>query len=176
MEFDAKDYKVIRDQIQKWLADDGMFKKTIIDENSNFHFIINFLEHKMEVIQPKGMIDRIIIGCMTQVSPKHINAMEKLRNENLDEMKKFLYEFRSEISLFDVDMGISELNYILLHYVVQDEIYYDGLSKHVLMKTIKKIFRANLRALWKIQYKFGEMDNYDENKIYNKPSHDNMFV
>ena len=49
-------------------------------------------------------------------------------------------------------MGISELNYILLHYVVQDEIYYDGLSKHVLMKTIKKIFRANLRALWKIQY------------------------
>lgn len=177
MEFDINDYTIMRDQVQKWLADDGMFKKTVMDDNTNFHFIINFPEgHIMDLVQPKGMNDRIVIGCMTQVSPQHTEAMEKLRNEDFDEMKTFSYEFKKTINQFNVDMEIAESDYIIIHYVVQDEIYSDGLSKHVLMSTIKKIFRAKLQGLWMINYKFGEYDGSHRNEISHKPSQDTMYV
>lgn len=177
MEFDNNDFTVMRDQVQKWLADDGMFKKTVMDEHTNFHFIVNFPEgHIMDLIQPKGMNDRIVIGCMTQVSPEHTSAMEKLRNENSEEMKEFSYEFRSEINRFNVDIEIAESDNVILHYVVQDEIYSDGLTKHVLMGTIKKIFRAKLQGLWKINYKFGEFNNTNQNRLPEKPSQDTMYV
>lgn len=177
MEFDINDYTIMRDQVQKWLADDGMFKKTVMDENTNFHFIINFPEgHVMDLVQPKGMNDRIIIGCMTQVSPQHTNVMEKLRDEDFDDMRTFLYDFRNAINQFNVDMEIAESDSIILHYVVQDMIYSDGLTKHVLMSTIKKIFRAKLQGLWMINYKFGEFDGSNRNQISNKPSQDTMYV
>lgn len=177
MEFDINDYTILRDQVQKWLADDGMFKKTVMDDNTNFHFIINFPEgHIMDLVQPKGMNDRIIIGCMTQVSPQHTEAMEKLKNEDSDEMKAFSYEFKKNINQFNVDMEIAESDYIIIHYVVQDEIYSDGLSKHVLMSTIKKLFRAKLQGLWMINYKFGEYDGLNRNEISHKPSQDTMYV
>lgn len=177
VEFDINDYTIMRDQIQKWLADDGMFKKTVMDENTNFHFIINFPEgHIMDLVQPKGMNDRIIIGCMTQVSPQHTNAMEKLKNEDFDEMKTFSYEFRSAINQFNVDMEIGEANNILVHYVVQDMIYSDGLTKNNLMNVIKKIFRAKLQGLWMINHKFGEFDGSVINENSNKPSQDTMYV
>ena len=177
MEFDDNDYTVMRDQVQKWLADDGMFKKTIMDEHTNFHFMINFPEgHIMDLVQPKGMTDRIVIGCMTQVSPEHTNAMEKLRNEKPEEMKRFSYEFRSEINMFNVNIEIAEADSIIMHYLVQDEIYIDGLSKHVLMSTIKKLFRAKLQGLWKINYKFGEFNGHDQNRNSEKSSQDTMYV
>ena len=40
MEFDNNDFTVMRDQVQKWLADDGMFKKTVMDEHTNFILLL----------------------------------------------------------------------------------------------------------------------------------------
>ena len=69
----------IQDKIQKWLADEGYFRQKVPDENSNFHFIINYPEgHVIDVIQPKGKEDLIVIGCATNVSPEHLSQMKKM--------------------------------------------------------------------------------------------------
>ena len=48
--------------IQKWLVDEGMFKNEIPDNNSNFHFVVNYPEnHVMDLIQPLGKNDMIFI-------------------------------------------------------------------------------------------------------------------
>ena len=56
-------------QIQDWLVEEGIFRQKIPDDNSNFHFLINYPNNNaLDVICPKGKDDQIIIGCATEVS------------------------------------------------------------------------------------------------------------
>ncbi len=51
----------IEDKVQKWLSDIGIFRQKVPDDNTNFHFIINYPEENvMDVIQPKGASDLIV--------------------------------------------------------------------------------------------------------------------
>ncbi len=146
----------IKDEIQKWLADEGYFRQKVPDENSNFHFIINYPEsHVIDVIQPKGKEDMIVIGCATNVSPEHLSQMEKMNSEDRED---FIWEFRFALNGLLVDFQIQHPDNILQSYVVSTEIYEDGLNKDRLISSVKNVFRAKLQGLWKIQQKFGEVE------------------
>jgi hypothetical protein len=146
----------IQDKIQKWLADEGYFRQKVPDENSNFHFIINYPEgHVIDVIQPKGKEDLIVIGCATNVSPEHLTQMKKMNSEDREE---FIWEFRFALNGLLVDFQIQHPENILQSYVVSSEIYEDGLNKDRLISSVKNVFRAKLQGLWKIQQKFGEVE------------------
>jgi hypothetical protein len=146
----------IQDKIQKWLADEGYFRQKVPDENSNFHFIINYPEgHVIDVIQPKGKEDLIVIGCATNVSPEHLTQMKKMNSEDRED---FIWEFRFALNGLLVDFQIQHPENILQSYVVSSEIYEDGLNKDRLISSVKNVFRAKLQGLWKIQQKFGEVE------------------
>ncbi|HSO25155.1 MAG TPA: DUF2299 family protein [Methanobacteriaceae archaeon] len=146
----------IKDEIQKWLADEGYFRQKVPDENSNFHFIINYPEsHVIDVIQPKGKEDMIVIGCATNVSPEHLSQMKKMNSEDRED---FIWEFRFALNGLLVDFQIQHPDNILQSYVVSTEIYEDGLNKDRLISSVKNVFRAKLQGLWKIQQKFGEVE------------------
>lgn len=146
----------IQDKIQKWLADEGFFRQKVPDENANFHFIINYPEgHVIDVIQPKGKDDMVVIGCATNVSPEHLSQINKM---NMDDREEFIWEFRFAINNLMVDFQIQHPDNVLQSYVVSTEIYEDGLTKDRLISSVKSVFRAKLQGLWKIQQKFGEVD------------------
>lgn len=146
----------IQDKIQKWLADEGYFRQKVPDENSNFHFIINYPEsHVIDIIQPKGKEDMIVIGCATNVSPEHLSQMKKMNSEDRE---NFIWEFRFALNGLLVDFQIQHPENILQSYVVSTEIYEDGLNKDRLISSVKNVFRAKLQGLWKIQQKFGEVE------------------
>lgn len=66
--------------IQKWLVDEGMFKNEIPDNNSNFHFVVNYPEnHVMDLIQPLGKNDMILIGCATEIDPNQIDLIKNAK-------------------------------------------------------------------------------------------------
>ncbi len=133
----------IEDKVQKWLSDIGIFRQKVPDDNTNFHFIINYPEENvMDVIQPKGASDLIVIGCATNVSP-------------------FIWDLRYMLNSKDVDFQLSHPNNILESFLITSEIYGDGLSKDRLISVIKTIFRAKIQCVWKIQQKFGMGDEGD---------------
>jgi hypothetical protein len=45
-------------------------------------------------------------------------------------------------------------NSILERFTLTDIIYEDGLSKDSLMRTIRKVWKANLQAIWILQKEF----------------------
>lgn len=143
----------IENKIQKWLVEEGFFSKKIPDENSNFHFLLNYPEgHVIDLIQPAGKKDMIVIGCATNVSPEHVSQIQKLSNK---EKEKFLWDFKFTLNNFLVDFQLEHPENVLKNYIISDEIYEDGLTKNNLIKSLKKVFRAKLQGLWKIQEKFG---------------------
>lgn len=159
----------VENKVQKWLSDEGYFRQKVPDDNTNFHFIINYPDgHVMDIIQPKGKEDLIVIGCATNVSPEHISEINTLPD---DKKEKFIWDFRFLLNGQFVDFQLDHPNNILQSFVITEEIYEDGLSKDRLISSIKKIFRAKLQGIWKIQQKFGVID--EENRSVPR---DNMYV
>ena len=145
--------KKLDDKVQKWLSDIGIFRNKMPDDNTNFHFIINYPEENvMDVIQPKGNPDLVVIGCATNVSPEHLSEMR-----NLSDSKKndFIWDFRYMLNSKDVDFQLSHPNNVLESFLITAEIYEDGLTKDRLISIIKQVFRAKIQCVWKIQQEFG---------------------
>ncbi|MCK9151129.1 DUF2299 domain-containing protein [Methanobacterium alcaliphilum] len=156
----------IEDNIQKWMADEGYFRQRVPDDTANFHFMVNYPEgHVIDIIQPKGKVDMVVIGCATNVSPEHLNAMQKI---SYDEREEFIWEFRFTLNNFLVDFQLQHPDNILQSFVVSEEIYEDGMNKDRLISTVKRVFRAKLQGLWKIQHKFGEVekDEFHSDSMY----------
>ena len=159
----------IQDKVQKWLSDEGLFRQKVPDDNTNFHFIINYPEgHVLDVIQPKGKEDLIVVGCATNVSPEHLSKINAMAD---DKKEKFIWDFRFLLNAQFVDFQLEHPNNVLQSFVITEEIYEDGLSKDRLISTIKKIFRAKLQGIWRIQEKFGVFEEEQKNI-----QQDNMYV
>ncbi|HML05541.1 MAG TPA: DUF2299 family protein [Methanobacterium sp.] len=143
----------IENKIQKWLSDEGLFRQKVPDDNANFHFMINYPEgHVLDVIQPKGKDDMVLIACATNVSPEHQTEIRKLNSEKKE---KFMWEFRFLLNNQFVDFQLQHPENVLQSFLITDEIFEDGLTKDRLISSVKKIFRAKLQGIWKIQMEFG---------------------
>lgn len=143
----------LENKIQKWLSDEGLFRQKVPDDNANFHFIINYpQDHVLDVIQPKGKDDMILIACATNVSPEHQSEIRKLSDKKREE---FMWDFRFLLNNQLVDFQLQHPENILQSFLITEEIFEDGLSKDRSISTVKKIFRAKLQGIWKIQMEFG---------------------
>ncbi|MDR0911955.1 MAG: DUF2299 family protein [Methanobrevibacter sp.] len=131
--------------IQNWLVEEGLFKEKIHDENANYHFIVNYPEDNViDLLQVKGKEDSIILGCGTMVDPQQqelIKALPQAKQE------KLIWDFKSAINKFLMDFQLEHPNNILHLFVITDQIFFDGLNKHSLISTIKKIFKVKLQCL-----------------------------
>ncbi|MGZ7135357.1 MAG: DUF2299 family protein, partial [Methanobacterium sp.] len=94
----------------------------------------------------------------------------EIRLLDLDKREKFTWEFRFLLNNHSVDFQLQHPENVLASFLITDEIYDDGLTKDRLISSIKKIFRAKLQGIWKIQMEFGM---HDEGQNINQ---DNMFV
>ena len=159
----------IENNVQKWLSDEGLFRQKAPDDNANFHFIINYPEgHVLDILQPKGKNDMVLIACATNVSPEHQTEIRKI---NAEKREKFMWEFRFLLNDQFVDFQLQHPENILQSFLITDEIFEDGLNKDRLISSVKKIFRAKLQGIWKIQMEFGVHEEGAQS-IHQ----DNMFV
>jgi len=155
----------LEDKIKQWLIEEDLLGQIVDDENANFHFIVNYPEdHVIDVIQPKGKEDLILIACATSVGPEHLSKIRELSESKREE---FLWQVRFSLNKFLVDFQLEHPRNILESYLVTDEIYNDALTKDRLISTIKKVFKAKLHVLWLIQKRFGEKkDEMHEDTMY----------
>jgi len=143
-------------QIRDWLADEGLFKEKIHDDTANFHFIINYPEgHVLDLIQPKGKDDLIVIGCATEVAPEQLSV---IRTSSEIKKQKFIWELRLSLNQFLLDLNLNHPNNELQSFFITDEIFEDGLTKNHLIFVIKKVFKGNLHCIWLLGKYFGEID------------------
>ena len=143
------------EQIRNWLMEENLIREKIYDENANFHYIINFPNNNaMDVIQPKSKEDVLIIGCATEVSqdeqniikdsPKHIN-------------QEFIWKIRFALNEMLLDFELEHPNDQLKRFIITEDIFEDGMSKHVLIKSIKKVFKGKLQCIWILGKTYGSI-------------------
>ena len=131
------------EQVRNWLMEEDLIREKIFDENANFHYIINFPNNNaMDIINPKGKPDILLIGCATEVSQEEQNI---IKSSPKDINQEFIWKINDQLKRF----------------IITDDIFGDGLSKHVLIKTIKKVFKGKLQCIWILGKTYGSIQNND---------------
>ena len=144
----------IEENVEKWLLDEDILREMKYDENADFHFIVEFpKENIMDVVKPKGK-DSIIIACATQVAPQHVTLME---SASIETQKEFIMDLNFGLNSFLVDFDLKIGNNILRQFVITEQIFEDALTKDMLFRTLKRVFKAKLHCIWLIDKKFGKL-------------------
>jgi hypothetical protein len=157
------------DEVQKWLADEGLFRHKVIDEGAIFHFGIEIApQNPLEIVQPKGKDDMIVIITRVNVSPEHLTKIMAL---NKKKRERFFWNFMLSLNQMSIDFALNHPDGILQDFTISHTIYQDGFSKDRLLETIKKVSRAKLQGIWLIQQEFGsavsdKTDSTDESRSY----------
>jgi hypothetical protein len=155
--------------IQKWLSDEGMFRKKIDDETANFHFSAESgPQNFIDIVQPKGKKDCLVIGTLINVSPEHL---QQLQLSTTDRKEIFLWNIRLSLNKMAVDFTLNHPNSVLQSFTISDIIFEDGLTKDRFIDTIRKVIRAKLQGVWLVQKEVGTKtsgitDSKDEFKSY----------
>ena len=151
--------------IIKWLTDEGLLNKKIQDQNANFHYIINYpQDHMMDLIQPVGKEDMILIGCATEIAEEQ----KKMISQSSKQIKEnFIWAMRFTLNQFLVDFKLEHPDNELNRFLITDEIFEDGLTKNELIHTIKRIYKSKLQCLWLIDKTFSST-NIDLNDFDNQ--------
>ena len=160
----AIDKEVVKD----WIVDQGMFRESKEEDNSDFHYVVEFpRDNIMDVVKPKGK-DCIVVACATQVSPEHLNLMSQAE---LKTQKSFILDLNIGLNKFLVDYELQINQNLLQQFIVTDQIFEDGLTKNEFIKTLKRVFKSKLHCIWLIDKKFGSINPQE------KPANENsMFV
>jgi hypothetical protein len=157
------------DEIQKWLSDEGLFRQKIVDEGVIFHFGIETApQNLLEVIQPKGKDDLVVIASKVTVSPEHLNKLTAL---NRKKRENFLWNFKLALNQMSIDFMLIHPDNVLREFTITHTIYQDSMTKDRLIETIKRVSRAKLQGIWLIQQEFGsaiseKTDSVDESRSY----------
>ena len=162
---------ISEETIKDWIVDEGIFREKKLEDNADFHYIVEFpKDNIMDVVRPKGK-DFILIACATQVSPQHLELMNtsspKERSEFLLDVNMSLNQF-----LVDVQLAVDQSTNLLQQYVITYQIFDDGLSKNSLYDALKRVFKAKIHCVWIIERTFGTV-----NTNISEPSNENsMFI
>ncbi|WP_297983656.1 DUF2299 domain-containing protein [uncultured Methanobrevibacter sp.] len=145
------------EQIRTWLMEEDLIREKIYDENANFHYIINFPQnHAMDVIQPKAKEDVILIGCATEVSQEEQNI---IKNSDKSFNQEFIWKIRFTLNEMLLDFELDHPNDQLKRFIITEDIFEDGLTKHTLIKSIKKVFKGKLQCVWILGKEYGSINS-----------------
>ncbi|ADC48069.1 hypothetical protein mru_2219 [Methanobrevibacter ruminantium M1] len=141
------------EQVREWLMEEDMIREKIYDENANFHYIINFPNNNaMDVIQPRTKEDVLLIGCATEVSQVE---QDMIKNTDKAINQEFIWNVRFALNEMLLDFELEHPDDQLKRFIITEDIFSDGLTKHVLVKSIKKVFKAKLQCIWLLGKTYG---------------------
>ena len=163
--------KIDEHKVKDWIVDEGIFREKKVDDNADFHYILEFpKDNIMDFVKPKGK-DFILIACATQVSPQH---MELMAAASPQKRAEFILEANMEINKFLVDcqLAVDQESNLMQQYVITYQIFADGISKNSIFDALKRVFKAKIQCVWLIEKNFGIV-----NAAPSKPSNENsMFI
>ena len=145
------------EQVRNWLLEEDIIREKIYDENANFHYLINFPNNNtMDIINPKSKEDVLIIGCATEVSQEEQRI---IKSSPKDINQEFIWKIRFSLNEMFLDFELEHPNDQLTRFIITEDIFEDGLTKHTLIKTIKKVFKGKLQCIWILGKTYGSIQN-----------------
>lgn len=149
-------------QILTWATDENLFRKKKPDEKANFHLGIAFPpegKNVMDLVQPQGKNDALIVVDAVKVSDEHVRSMRGL---NELERARFIFDMRFLLGSQPIQFDMKIAPDGIMDFFSVSKVIFGPLTKAKFMESLETVYRAKLLAVWKIQERFGIEQQYRE--------------
>jgi len=151
----GKEQDKIKNMIEKWTNEEGIFKEEKFNDKADFHFIVEYpATRHVNIIQPKEKDDCILVLSGINLDDEFLKRLNKLGKK---EKNAFMWDLRFGLLFregqFNITPNVEEIKRIQF----TRQIYYDEMTKGKLMDVLNDNFKSFLFVIWKFQQKFGEL-------------------
>jgi len=143
-------------KVKDWLAEEGMYKDKIVDDEATYHFIVEMPANSgriAHIVQPKAREDLLIIGSGIKLLKGHYDGLKAMSESK---RKELLWEMRFQLLFRDSDFHMEPSADDLKSIKFTRPIHFDGLNKNTLVDALREDFKCNLFIIWKMKQQFGE--------------------
>ncbi len=147
--------QTMKEKIETWLVEEGQFNRYVEHPNANWVLLANHPKNQpttVSIINPKVSPDRVLVEVSVTIADDVQQLFQKLTQP---QRERILRELSLELNRFPISFGMIHPQGVLKQLVLQQEIFSDGLSKHVLFTAIQNVYKAFLQSQWLLQRELG---------------------
>ena len=150
--------------VRAWLESEGLELKVKGDEKAEFHYLVRYPPtrhgHIFSVACPGGR-DLVVVSSITQVDAGQQDEMSHHAKEEADVWEEWLHDTRMHLTRAMVDWvlhvgkGEEDSSGPLQAFNVSEPTWLDGLTKHTLMQSLRRLWLAKLALIHEIKFSYG---------------------
>lgn len=141
-------------KVEEICLGEGIALQKVHNDMANFQLNLQFPnpQSNINVFQPKGKNDMILIGAMIEIAEPH---KQKLRSLDTKKREEFIWNLRLLLAQGTVEFELKHPGDTLEFVRVHRFLYEDGFSKSAFMNALLDVNRSKLLVIWFIQREFG---------------------
>lgn len=141
-------------RVEELCLEEGITIQKVRNSMAEFQLNLQFPnpQSNINIFQPKGKEDTVVIGAVIEVSETHKQGLRALNTKKREE---FIWDLRLMLARGRVEFEMRHPDNILEHVRVHTFLFKDGFSKQAFMNALLDVNRAKLLVIWFIQKKFG---------------------
>jgi hypothetical protein len=141
-------------KVEELCLEEGITIRKIHNDMATFQLNLQFPNphSNINILQPKGKEDTLIIGAVIEVAKSH---KQRLRTLEKEEREEFIWDLRLTLAKGNTEFEMRHPDNILEFVRVHKFLYEDGFSKNSFMNALLEVNRSKLLVIWFIQKKFG---------------------
>ncbi len=141
-------------RIEELCLEEGIVLGKVHNDMVNFQLNLQFPnpQSTLNVVQPKGKEDLIIVGAVIEVAESHKSGLMALNEKKREE---FIWDLRLTLAKGNAEFELHHPDNVLEFVRVHKFLYEDGFSKQAFMNALLDVNRSKLLVVWFIQREFG---------------------
>ena len=141
-------------KVEELCLREGITLRRVQNDMANFQLNLQFPnpQSNINVVQPKGKDDMIIIGAIIEIAETHRKSLQALEAKKREE---FIWNLRLTLAKGNVEFELKHPDNILEFVRVHKFLFEDGFSKNAFMNALFDVNRSKLLVIWFIQKEFG---------------------
>jgi len=141
-------------KVEHICLEEGIAIRKVHSEMANFHLNVQFPnpQSNINVFQPKGKDDMIVVGAVIEIAEPHKQSLHGLKEK---EREEFIWNLRMMLAKGNIEFELRHPDNILEFVRVHKFLFEDGFSKQMFMNTLFDVNRSKLLVIWFIQKQFG---------------------
>ena len=150
----------MRDEVKRWLIEEGIFKSEVPDENAEWHYVVEFPAESgqiSDIIKLKGR-DIVLVISGVILAEEHYRALHSLPPER---KKKLIFKWKMDLLFRKAEFRMLPDAENLRQIEFQIPLYLEELTKPKLMEALREIFKCKLYIIWSVNYEFERTDSKD---------------
>ena len=152
------------DLLKKWLSEERLSAKAQNDPRAHARFLVRYPSgkqgHMFAIVVPKGQ-DLVAVSSMARVDEGQQKEMKDHMDDEDSDWSEWIHESRLHLIRTGVDWVIhmghagEKKPGPLQAFNVSLPIWFDGLSKHEFMNSLRRLWLAKLALIHEIKYSYG---------------------